>query len=270
MNDWQLARQFKYLAMDRIWPGGEKVLGDCRVTPMTSEDAFGLLTFPYFLINLEDASADPANPGLFEQVLSGILGVSVAGDQFGETALLGGVRSNGILGSGGRGLLEVQEEVFEALALLTGADGVNATCTYKSGVAAAIVEDIGYVTQRAFRFECLATLARYYHAPQNLVKSTDDLTWTLPPERFDRFKVHLRKNLTTTPPTSATDGTEVVLASNLATSVTDAVVGTVSYAIFCEYDEVADFGKTLNGAPPGQERYSQASTSIPGTTVVVP
>lgn len=270
MNTWQLARQIKYLIRSRSWPESspEKVFGDVIVSAALDEDTFGLLTFPYVIINPQDGDADTENAEWTRQVFSVVLGTRVEGGQFGEEALLGGVRSNGVAGSGGRGLLELEEELLAAISMLTGADGVNATSSYRTGAAAGIVQGIGYVAQRAYRIECMASRARYYHPPQNLRKSGGNIVWTLPPDRFDRYKIILRKAAGATPPSGPTDGDDVPLGSDLATSVANSDT-TTAFAIFCEYDESQDPGETLVGAPSGQERYSDASSSIPGTTLVV-
>lgn len=265
MNAWQLSQQLAYLAKARVWPDGtgEKVLGDCVITAATDEDTFGILRAPYLLINVGESPADRTLPDFYLQAFSLALGVIVEGDRFGQSAIIGGARSGGQGASAGRGLLEVEEEILAAVAELTGANGVNAACAYKSGIAAGIIQGRGYVAQRAYRIECSATAARYYHPPQNLAKSGNTVSWTLPPDRWDRYQIILRKASGSTPPASATAGTGVTLGSNLATSVTDATTGTWTYAIFCAYDE------KHTGTPATAQRYSSAATTIPGTTLTV-
>lgn len=263
MTPWQIARQIRHLLLAQTWPDGdtERVFGDVMVTAATDEEAFGLVQHPYCLINVGDAPADRDHPGYYRQAMSCAVGVVVEGGQYGEEALIGGARGSGQGSSSGRGLLEIEEEFLKAVSLLTGADGVNATCSFASGVNAGIVQGLGYVAQRAYRIECAATSERYYHPPQDLAKSGTTVSWVLPPSRYDFWKVRLFKQSGATAP-GYEEGTEVTISDPTAdTSVTDSHSGETTYAIFAVYDE------THTGTPDSDQR--QSAAGVTGTTLTV-
>ncbi len=266
MNDWQVARQLKYLLKAQAWPGGtNKVFSDAIVSAGVDDEAYGNLPAPYAVVQPLDSRADPTNPLLWESgAFDVIVGVRVAGDMFGEYALIGNRLD--VLTSDGRGLLEVQEELYKAIARLTGADGVSFALAYKSAVAAAKpIEDASYIAERTYRFEGTMSAKRSYHAPIDLAKSGTTLSWIMPPDRFDFWKVRLFVKSGSTAPTYEEAGaTEVTIADPTSdTSVTHAHSGSNTYAIFAVYDETTDEG-TLN-----DDRQSNAGASFPGTTLEV-
>lgn len=84
------------------------------------------------------------------------------------------------------------------------------------------------------------------------------LAWRVPPDRFDRFRVRLRRAAGATAPATSTDGTNVAIA-DLATGVTDSPgAGEFSYALFGQYDETQ--GKDRGGTPATAERDSVSVT----------
>ena len=116
---------------------------------------------------------------------------------------------------------------------------------YSGAAESAFVEDISYVAEREHRMKAFCTRAHTYHPPINLAKSGSTVSWKLPPDRFDFWKVRLFKKAGSTAPTSYADAvanwTEVTLAAPTTdTSVVDAHSGTTSYAIYAVYDELLD------------------------------
>jgi hypothetical protein len=258
VNPWQLARQIRYLLRAATWPDGaaEKVLGSAHVSAGMTEDALHYLRAPFALIAPAAATPDEYDPKLLQQTFDLHLVAAVAGDPFGEQALIGGPRSAGQGSSLGRGLSEVEEEVLDAVAALTGADACPIVVAYVSALAAADIEGAVYAS-RSYVLRAVCTVARQYTEPVRLA-ATDagggsaSLTWAVPPDRFDRYNVVLRRASGATAPSSVTAGTGVTLASLLATSVTDTPgSGQFSYALFAGYDEL--------GAG-SADRYSSSAT----------
>ena len=267
MNPFQISKQLRYLLQSARWPDTpfKPVFASysIKVTAGISDaDTLGQVGFPYCFIEPGEARADERNPYLIDQTFMLAVGVRVAGDSIGQTALIGGQRTaDGSGGSAARGILEIEEEVLKAVARLSSESGINIRCTYRSGLIPAVMQNIGYVVERRYRLEATATVERYYHPPRNLALDVNDLTWTLPPDRFDRFRVVLvRADGTTTPPADQTDGTVVPLAGDLATSVTDAAPAPKAYSVFMAYDEV-------NTPHSKESRFSDADPALPGTTV---
>lgn len=216
--------------------------GGVVVTAGPSEEALkGMgLRPPFCLIYVDDVEADGEEPGLILQTFGVVLVAAVEGDPFGERVLMGGPRLT-VGQSYGRGILEVEAKVRAKIGKLTGADGTRAVLQY---TGSASVERVGSKAFAARRYNVKAwcTSEPHYDAPVHLVATGGSgqvsLSWTLPPARFDRLSVILRRATGATAPTSATTGTGVTLASATATSVTDTVAaGTYSYSVWESYDE---------------------------------
>jgi hypothetical protein len=269
MNTWQVTRQIKHLIEQQVWDGGAKpVFGSVHVSVAPNERYFDKLRFPLAIIRPGSANVDPSHGEEFELIEQQI-GVTVivanANDAIGEATLIGANRSGGSTESKGRGLLEIEEELFDAVARLSAEDGVRIVNRGRSAVAVTIDADIGYIAAREYTFISTVTSNRSYH-PASRFRFTDlgggsaSLTWTLPPDRYDRYRVVLRRASGSTPPSTPTSGTDVVLGGPLDTSVTDAPgAGTYSYSLFVWYDE---YSKT-----PSVDQRSSPAKSLAGVVI---
>lgn len=259
MSPWQAARQLKHLLLAAAWPGGatERVFGAVVVSQATSDRVLGSARLPLALIRVGGGTADDQEPRLIRESLEVVLMAQVPGDALGEAALIGGPRAGGVGSSGGRGLLELEEVLLGAAAKLGGSSGIRLRLSGKSRGEAQLDEVHGGIVARGYVFEAWLGSARSYPPPVNLVATDQgggdvELTWDLPPDRFDRLEVVLRRAAGATPPSSPTDGTGVTLGSALATSVTDSPgAGTFSYALFAGYDETSE-------SPTTTDRWSSA------------
>jgi hypothetical protein len=157
-------------------------------------------------------------------------------------------------------LLEVQEQVFDVLDLLTGADGIEINHRASSMVDAAQIGKT-WIAARAYRFDMLTTTDKYFHPPTRLAATdqgggTARLTWKAAPTRFDTLggdtpKYTLRRASGSTPPASETSGTGVSVTDGVVTHDDTPGSGTWSYSLFAQYDE------TGTGTA---EKYSPADT----------
>ncbi len=206
----------------------------------------------------EEGTADPDEPSLWKDIFSVSLAVRVAADPWGETVLIGGLRgTDGQGSSDGRGLMELEEELRKTLRFLNATSGVKIRVLGRSSIATVYDEDLGYVAARSYRFEALTTDERDYPAPTRLTAvdaagaGDADLAWTLPPARYDRLSLTLRRAAGATAPATATSGTGVTVGA-LVTSLTDSPgAGEFSYSLFMGYDE-------LNDTPATVDRFSPA------------
>lgn len=258
MNEWQLLRQAKYLLQRVTWDDGSTLVfhgGSVLVFPGVPEDTATETPKPAVFLWPSGGESDREAPDLVTQRIGAALMADILGDQFGETALLGAHRQS-INSSRGRGLLELEEKLHDAIGRIVGADGVRLQMRARSSAQIESLGGTSHVLIRLYEFEGIVTRDRYY-APATRMTSTGGtgsttLGWTLPAARYDRLRVILRRASGSTAPSSATSGTGVTLASDLATGVTDSPgSGTWSYALFVAYDE------TGSGSP---ERYSEALT----------
>lgn len=256
---WQVARQLRHLLRAAVWPDtpGAVVFGAVEVTDVPLEVAIGAFaSFPLALIRMGGGPADPEQPQLLTEAISVDLVVALPGDAIGARSLLGGPRAGGQGTSSGRGVLEVEEEAARACQQLGGANGVRVRVVSRGRSAVAEDKVHGYVMSRGLALEARCSAFRHYPPPVNFVATGGVgqvvMTWDLPPARFDRLSVILRRATGATPPASATSGTGVTLASATATGVTDTVAaGTYSYSLFEAYDETS-------ATPATADRYSAA------------
>lgn len=261
MNPWQTLKQLRYKILSLSWGDGadEAVVAGCIVTAGAPEMIMGILrNGPLVMLKGGTPEPDPAHAGIltFEVLLTIVTSASM--DKSGTAELIGGGRDSTSYGQGssvGRGIYEIEEVILAGIRQGAGEIGMGIQVAYAGGDRAGFVGSIP-ATAIERRLRCRCTTDRYYHPPQRLQATgggSVSLSWALPPDRFDRYKIVLRRASGATPPASATAGTGVTLASDLATSVTDSPgAGTYSYAIFCAYDESKHPGDTLSEA----QRYS--------------
>ncbi len=249
MNIWQILRQLKYLLLARVWTGSGNVVfpsGSVKVSEQLTENVkqTGMRT-PICVLAPGVNQTDPEHreePDLFQQDVRATVIVSIPGDQVGENPMIGANVPDRTK-SEGRGLLEIEEELFNAIGLLNTDFGVVIQSSSSGAAMPSLDPTLGYVLSRDYMFQAWATASRYYHAPTRLQATalgggSVSLSWVLPPDRFDRYQIILRRASGSTAPSSVTGGTGVTLSGNLATSVTDTPgAGTWSYSVWCGYDE---------------------------------
>jgi hypothetical protein len=263
VNRWQVLRQMRYRCWSKVWPGsgGERVVATPIISPgMTVEELLGAVRAgPMVAFNAGDDQADEASGALGVAVIPVTIAVQMSNDRTGSGALVGShgarLHSDGAYGqtsSQGRGLLEVEEVVLDAIRQGAGDIGLSMQARPVGAPMAGSVGGLG-IAVREYRIEVRCMSARHYHPPQRLVATGNVLSWALPPDRFDRYKIVLRYASGATAPTGPTAGSPITLASDLATSVDvtgTLAAGTYSFALFAAYDETRDvvLGQTLSEA----------------------
>jgi len=270
MNIWQIMRQLEYLIASRKWEddaGNEEVILPVP-TAGTPKRAANSLTLPFVLITPLGGPADEEDPDIWDESVRFVIVSGQGADPTGKAALIGGSRASGQGSSHGRGLLELQEEVLAAINQLGKDLGVVIQGRNARSGEAFEDDDFGYIVNRQLFYDVRCTSFRYYH-PCRVFAAVDgasgeaDLTWNLPPDRFDRRKLMLRRASGSTPPADTSSGTEVALGSDLPTSFTDDPgAGTWSYSLFAGYLETSDDMPPTSGDP---DRWSEKITA----TVVV-
>lgn len=288
MNTWQCARQIRHKLLARQWPDSPQgtIFGSVFVTQSTFEDINpASIVYPAAIVRVLDSQTDPDDQRYQVQRFEVVILVKHSGDQFGEAAMIGGNRtSQG--GSGGRGVLEVEEQVREALQFLDPLSAVRLQLVSSGAADCILAEGVGYIVGRPMTFQARLTTNRVYPAPNfgktltsSVLAGTVSLSW-LWSERFDlhaaataprqltsaRGLLTLVRKAGATPPASVSDGTLVTLASNASTSATDSPgTGTWSYALFAQYDEFGD----ATGTQPLSGTSVRTSTSATASGIVV-
>jgi hypothetical protein len=247
MNTWQVLRQLKDTLTSAAWTDGvaDVVFGSVIVAAAIPEKGFGRLRFPLAHIIPDSAEADEEEPELVLQDFVLRIVQRVENDAYGETAILGGARSNGQGSSDGRGILEIEEEALKSIGAVSRLGGIQIRERWRSAVAASEVERLGNVVLREIGFRSWNSTLRSYPAPSRLAGAVPgggvvNLSWSLPTTRFDTYALVLRRAAGSTAPATATSGTGVTVGA-LVTSVSDTPgAGTFSYALFMGYDEIND------------------------------
>lgn len=266
MNPWQIEKQLAYLLAAQVWPDspGAKILaGGARVSERRARDLVGELTAPFALVRRVGAVEDLEAPDRFaEAFFEAEVAVENWTDLYGTSSVIGGSRES-VGQSGGRGADEVLDQLRALLSTFTesthGFQGVAVEAREHERR-----EDGTSWIFSTFRIRVFsARSTRFYHGVLK-AKATGGagqvaLTWTLPPDRFDRLRVIVRRSASGgSAPTTSTDGTGVTLSSDTATSVTVSLAaGTYAFSIFVAYDESRE-------TPSTEERYS-AAVSLSGT-----
>ena len=272
MNVWQVCKQIKYLLQQRKGENdasGEVVFNanSVNVTVGPMEQAFSTMITPVALIRPGSATSDPTHdeePNLIMQSLGVMLSVVVPGDEIGENALLGAGRQSQT-SSKGRGLLEVEEELYASIALLNSVNGLNVYNRAKSDAIAELVDETRYSAYREYTFEVLCTTERFYPSVTRMTAvdaagaGDATITYLHAPIRFDITEARILRVSGATPTTDPTDGSATGVAAGGGAltlgikTVTDSpTAGQFSYSIWQAYDE------TGNGTV---DRYSDSAAT---------
>jgi hypothetical protein len=287
MNVQQFARQIRFKLLARTWPDspGGTVFANVYVSQGPAEDlAPSSMRYPFALVRVLDSTTDLDDQRYQVQRFEIVSVVQATGDQVGEFAMTGGHRtSQGT--SRGRGLLEVEEQVLQALQFVDPTGGVRLQLVSSNAAEGVFVQDVGYVAMRALTFQARLTTDRDYPTPNGgrallsaVVGSTVTLSWT-GHERFDLYAARTAPSSLTaarggyslvrksgsSAPTSLTDGVPVNLSANFATTATDTPgTGTWSYTLFPQYDEFGDATAWANPTSPPTASIDSWSNSTAG------
>ena len=172
MNTWQCLRQIQYLLRQQAWTGSSTLVFASQsviVTAAPHEEVVEKVTMPIAMIRPGSCTVDRFTPDLLDQEVVITLGVSHAGDAYGEFPVLGGHRTSQTQ-SKGRGLLEVEEEMFNAVELLNTDDGIIIQFRGASATQPKFVSD-QYLLFRDYLFRLDVTADRFYHPIINLQES---------------------------------------------------------------------------------------------------
>lgn len=258
MNTYQAAKQLRHLIRAITWnDSAQKVFAPNAVAISqgpASTDILQSMGIPAALIVPGNGSSDPdgrEEPDLLQTDFVLTLVNVHHGDSTGEAVLIGGNASDLDTGAG-RGLLEIEEQVLSALSSLTAKDGIRVQVYHLSDTQGGPLDGApgSHAGMRTYTLRAMTTLLRSYEeatafAAVDAGGGSADLTWTLPPSRFDYRRMILRRASGSTAPATATSGTGITLTGSpdgvSATSVTDSPgVGTFSYSLWTAYD---DFGR---------------------------
>ncbi len=172
MNTWQIVRQMQYLLQNQNWTGSSNnVFAETSVmiSAAPREEIAEKVRLPLVIIAPGAATVDDEYPDYVEQEIVVTLAVGHAGDAVGEFPMVGGHRTSQTR-SIGRGLLEVEEEMFNAIELLNTDDGVVVQLRMSSAPSPDYVGG-QYLLFRDYLLRANLTADRFYHPVINLQES---------------------------------------------------------------------------------------------------
>ncbi|HBY62155.1 MAG TPA: hypothetical protein DEH78_20235 [Solibacterales bacterium] len=138
MTEKQILQALKTELLAQNWTGGSnKVFGTGSVIVTTGRDRWALDTMrvPIALIKPLDSQSDPEfgdEPNLVQFNVGVRLITAVGGDALGENPLLGANLTQGATYSPGKGIFDVEQELFNAIGKLNVAEALIIQCTQKS------------------------------------------------------------------------------------------------------------------------------------------
>lgn len=245
MNDWQLVGRLKRILSSRRW-GGDPAnglvfpYGSVMVSAMPLFSTYKTLRMPSLILRPGPSRADREFPHLKSAQFIGTLLVAVPGDYISERVFLGGNRSDRD-SSDGASLMQLNNEVQEAVADLLGRDGVNLISVADSEAAVAHVEEVGYVAYRELRWSADITTAVTDEAPRALAAAdlgggSVRLTWEAPADTTGLIEYTLVRVAGNVPAAFPDEGTPLTVSSAVVTVDDNPGAGTYSYSLFARYD----------------------------------
>lgn len=274
MNVWQVCQIIQSKLRARTWPNGTAVVFDTnsvRVIPQGDEIAAldeGLILPLCLLMSLsgEMDSEHREEPNYVRRVIDITLVTSNQGDRIGETPIMGGMKAN-LITSPGRGLLELEEQLFAVIAKLGVEQGI---IIQFSGFGEGIVRrDAGnnYIGIQDYTFVVYCSTESEYPGVDNYVArgGTADIivNFTYPMTNPMTYRAVTVYKAGSTPPTSISDGTVAEsttgwtgLAAHSLT-ISGLAPGTYSVATFVTYCDP--------NVTPQTDQYS--STAASGTVI---
>lgn len=238
----QVCERIANLLVARKWGGsGDPVFHrDAVVVGLIDPAEFGQLRIrPAAIIEPGAGSADEkTTTRVGEDFLVAVV-VEQSGDMFGTAALMGANRTSAT-SSVGRGLLEVQREVYATLNRLVGPD-LAISLRANSGDAIVGNPENGYLSFRIYRFSAETTTFPTFQRPivpaaglLSEAGGTVTIDWDAPDDTTDLISYIVRRTSGRVPVANADEGTDV--AWSAGTSTTDSPgAGTWTYSVFAKY-----------------------------------
>lgn len=171
MNTWQVLRQVQYLLREQDWTGSSTSVFSSQsviISAAPREEIVEKIVMPVAILRPAGNTVDRFAPDLISQEVLLSLGVTHAGDAYGELPVVGGHRTSQT-SSKGRGLLEVEEEVFNAIELLSTDFGVVIQLRASSAMQPQHVSG-QYLLFRDYLFRADLTADRFYHNGMNFAE----------------------------------------------------------------------------------------------------
>lgn len=248
MNTWQITRQIRHLLKSATWTDSpnDAVFSGVYISDNSTFDLLDRADFraPWCVVRSPSTTADRQNP-LFQRLSITVDVMTIQeNDAYGEAVIVGGNHTVTSGSSAGKGLAQIEQEVYNAIANLGRLSGVRHAAVMQSARGQAGGIDGGSWASRSYTIEVINYQEEFYPVVSGLSVSNSGgdavLVWTDPPSRFDLLNIVVRRGTNTgdAAPTSVTGGTSVGTAALTAETITDTAPGsgTWNYSVFAAYD----------------------------------
>jgi len=244
----QLMRQLEYKARALTWANApsETVFSSdgCLSSALTWDQLIDHIRFPACIFNVLSSSPNAEAPGLKILQIKATIIARHDNDRQGRLVLQGGHQAYTTGSSKGKGLLELQEKLWDAIASLGRDSGVvyqiNMTGERMfggSGVDDAIALAVLEIDFEAIVFE-KSIYPDTYKIATSQVSADVVITWVDPPDRYDRISsggiIVARKSGSN--PTTAEQIATVAIGTQTYTDLVPAAAS-YTYGLFASYDE---------------------------------
>lgn len=241
MNPFQLVQQIRGELATAVWPGGgagafvfgarNAIIHAAGSLPNPDNHR---IDFPFVLVSLGDSTSDPEDPDLLTQNVNVVVAAEVAGNRFGEFALIGGARPS-TTDSRNAGVLELAPQVLRVIGDSTALAGTRIQLSAQSTVSPGMFGGNASVALQELRFQAICTQQAFYPEPQQLEVSGATWTWEGDESdaRIDFLGFVLGYVAGSTPASSVASVTPVYTGTAQTTSHTP--VAGRAYSIFATY-----------------------------------
>jgi hypothetical protein len=270
VNGYQTAKLIQGALQARKWKGesgNELVFKRVRITPVDIETMLGVGApgSPVCKINLGKRQSDQQQKGFVAQEIVVTLAVQVEGDELAENAMVGANRTAGSGSSKGRGILEVEAEMFAVLGDMNAMAGMQVQGYASGSVEVARVSMASSFVYCSYTFLFYCTTQLTYLGPTSLVASgstggTISLTWKPAPLIWSSISASggqiIKYASGSTPPPTHDSGTDGPAVTGTATSasIPGLSSGTYAVSIFTAYKE--------SGASSGADAWSPPTSYV--------
>lgn len=167
MNEHTLMNSLKTELVAQTWTGSSNVVfpsGSVAVVPdldLAMEAALKTMRTPFALMKLEESTSDPdydEDPNFVRLGVKVRLAVTIPGDAVGENAVMGANKTGGSTKSEGRGLLELEQELHNAIGKVNAKESIVLQCRQKGATGGAVVEGKLNTAFRDYTFEGFGTV----------------------------------------------------------------------------------------------------------------
>jgi hypothetical protein len=161
-----LLTSLKARLVARTWTGGANVVfptGCVAITAnadVATQQALKTMRTPFALLQPLESTSDPEfdeAPNYAQLNIQVRIGVMVPGDAVGENPLMGANKTLGATYSEGRGLFEIEAEVFNAIGAVNGNESIVLQCRQKGAVQAQYLDSGTWIAWRDLVFEVMGT-----------------------------------------------------------------------------------------------------------------